>query len=156
MNLFTKDYEDFIGCLNNNNVKYLVVGGMAVIFHGYPRYTGDIDFWIQKSEENAGKVVKAISDFGMGTLNLMESDFLKKDNIIQLGFEPNRIDILTDLHTVEFERCYTNRKEVKSKNFVVPFIDVSDLIASKLVANRPQDIADVYKLQKVQQKRKAK
>jgi hypothetical protein len=156
MNLFTKDFEDFIGCLNANGVRYLVVGGMAVIYHGYPRYTGDIDFWIEKSPDNAGKIMKAIQDFGMGSLNLGIDDFLKKDNIIQLGFEPNRIDILTDLHTGEFERCYAQKKEEKIKNLVVPFIDISDLIASKLVANRPQDIADVYKLQKVMQKRKTK
>lgn len=156
MNLFTHEFEDFIRCLNNLKAEYLVVGGMAVIYHGYPRYTGDIDFWIKKTPENAEKVLKAIHDFGMSSLNLKVEDFLKKDNIIQLGFEPNRIDILTDLHTSEFDKCYSHRKEEKIKNFVVPFIDVYDLIASKLLANRPQDIADVYKLQKVQQKKNKK
>ena len=154
MNLFTKDFEDFIQCLNNNNAKYLVVGGMAVIYYGYPRFTGDIDFWIEKTPENAKAVFNAIIEFGMSSLKLKIEDFLKKDNIIQLGFEPNRIDILTDLHTVNFNECYVKRKDEKIKNFIVPFINIGDLINSKLIANRPQDLADVYKLQKIQSKRK--
>lgn len=82
------NFKEFIQSLNANGVKYLVVGGFAVAYHGYPRYTKDIDFWIWASPENASRMLQTIRDFGFGTLGLTEEDFLNPANIVQIGNEP--------------------------------------------------------------------
>lgn len=89
-----KDFRQFIELLNEFEVKYLVIGGYAVNFHGYPRYTKDIDFWLWMTKENIQKLLQAIRKFGFGAMNLEVSDFMTPENIIQLGYEPYRIDIL--------------------------------------------------------------
>lgn len=104
-----QDFKEFIELLNEHKVEYLVVGGYAVAYHWHPRYTGDIDFWIAISKENAQKVVNALRDFGMEVLALQTEDLIKEDIIIQLGYEPNRIDILTSVSGLNFEECYTQK-----------------------------------------------
>jgi len=105
-----KDFREFIALLNEKGVKYLVIGGFAVNFHGYPRYTKDIDFWIWPTPENIKKLLTAINDFGFGSLNLNETDFSDPGNIIQLGYEPNRIDLLVGVEGIDFEKCYERRE----------------------------------------------
>ena len=83
--MLNQDFKEFIKSLNDNRVQYLVVGGYAVAVHGHPRYTKDIDIWIQVSSENASRIVKAIEQFGFGSLGLKEEDFLEVDQIVQLG-----------------------------------------------------------------------
>jgi hypothetical protein len=95
--MLSKDFKEFIELLNGHKVRYLVVGGYAVAFHGHPRYTKDLDVWIELSSENADKVIKALEDFGFGSMGLKSEDFLESDQIIQLGYPPNRIDILASL-----------------------------------------------------------
>ncbi|MFK7950961.1 MAG: hypothetical protein AB8G11_25500, partial [Saprospiraceae bacterium] len=92
-----KDFKEFIELLNAHNVQYLVIGGYAVNFHGYPRYTKDIDFWLWMTDENIEKLLQVIKSFGFGSLGLDKSDFSDADNIIQLGYEPYRIDLLMDV-----------------------------------------------------------
>jgi phage replication-related protein YjqB (UPF0714/DUF867 family) len=87
-----KNFKEFIELLNVHKVKYLVIGGYAVNFHGYPRYTKDIDLWIWLNKENIKGLLSAINDFGFKSIGLSESDFLNPKNIIQLGYEPYRID----------------------------------------------------------------
>jgi sugar phosphate isomerase/epimerase len=87
-----KDFKEFIRSLNDNNVRYLAIGGYAVNLHGYPRYTKDIDFWIQPKSKNIQDILSAIKDFGFASFGLNENDFKSPDNIIQLGHAPNRID----------------------------------------------------------------
>lgn len=89
--MLNQDFKEFIQLLNDNQVHYLVVGGYAVAVHGYPRYTKDIDIWIDLAQENAASIVKALEQFGFASLGLKESDFLVEDQIIQLGYPPNRI-----------------------------------------------------------------
>lgn len=89
-----KDFREFIRLLNENGVKYLVIGGYAVAFHGYPRYTKDLDFWIWAEPSNAELLLKTIEEFGLGILNLSVEDLTDPDNVIQLGYEPNRIDLI--------------------------------------------------------------
>src|SRR5205085_9504808 len=107
--MLSPDFKEFIQSLNDNNVHYLVVGGYAVALHGYPRYTKDIDLWIERTEENAERLALAIGAFGFGELGLSAGDFLEEDQIIQLGRPPSRIDILTSVPGVEFEDCYQRR-----------------------------------------------
>lgn len=143
-----KDIIDFLGLCNKHEIKYLVIGGYAVSIHGYPRSTKDIDVCIEMSDMNASNMVQVIKDFGFGSLNLTKDDFLKKHFITQLGFPPLRIDILNDLDGVSFEEAWKNKKIVKIENMPVNFIGYNELLIVKEKAGRPQDIADLDRLKR--------
>lgn len=145
--MLNQDFKEFITSLNDNRVRYLVIGGYAVALHGYPRYTKDIDIWIEMSSENAARMVKALDQFGFGSLELQASDFQEPDQIIQLGYPPNRIDLVTTPAGVDFERCYASRVEVEIDNVKLNFIDLENLKRSKRAAGRLQDLADLENLQ---------
>jgi predicted nucleotidyltransferase len=149
-----KDFREFIGLLNEHKVKYLVIGGYAVNFHGYPRYTKDIDFWLWMTDENIKKLINAIKDFGFGSLNLVVEDFMTPENIIQLGYEPLRIDLLMDVDGVSFEECYNRRTETKLDGTMVNFLSIQDLITAKKKAGRLQDLADAEQLEKIDKSKK--
>ena len=140
--MLSKDFKEFVALLNKYDVQYLVVGGYAVAIHGYPRYTKDLDVWIALSPENADKILKALDDFGFGELNLTAEDFSEPDQIIQLGFPPNRIDIMTSLSGVDFNNCYETRLEVNLDGIAIVIIDRVNLKKNKLATGRPQDLAD--------------
>jgi hypothetical protein len=124
-----------------------VVGGYAVALHGHPRYTKDLDVWIELSPENADKILKALEKFGFGSLNLKSEDFLERDQIIQLGYPPNRIDILTTLTDLKFEDCYKSRADVEIQGLHINFIDIENLKKNKRATGRPQDLADAENLE---------
>jgi hypothetical protein len=142
------DFLDFIKLCNKYGVKYLVIGGYAVSIHGYPRSTKDLDICIEMSSENAEKMVMVINDFGFASLKLAREDFLKKDFIIQLGDEPIRINILNDLAGVSFNEAWANKKKISYEKEPIFFIGYNDLLTVKKSARRPQDIADISKLEK--------
>lgn len=144
--MFSQDFKEFIQFLNDNEVHYLVVGGYAVALHGYPRYTKDIDIWIESSLDNADRLLKALNQFGFGLVGLKIEDFLEPDQIIQLGYPPNRIDLLTSLVGVEFESCYESRIMVTIEDMLVNFIDIANLKKNKKASGRLQDLADVENL----------
>jgi predicted nucleotidyltransferase len=145
--VLNQDFQEFIQSLNANGVRYLVVGGYAVAFHGHPRYTKDIDIWIEMMPENAANAVKALEAFGFGSLGLQAADFLVPDQIIQLGYPPSRIDLLTSIPGVTFDECYASRVEVKIDEVTVNFIDLEHLKKSKKASGRLQDLADVENLE---------
>jgi predicted nucleotidyltransferase len=145
--VLNQDFKEFIGSLNANHVRYLVIGGYAVALHGHPRYTKDIDVWIELSPENAAKMVQALEQFGFESLQLQADDFLTPDQVIQLGYPPNRIDIITTPPGVEFESCYASRMEIEIAGVLVKFIDLENLKKSKRAAGRLQDLADIENLQ---------
>ena len=145
--MLSKDFKEFIELLNVHNVRYLVVGGYAVAFHGYPRYTKDLDVWIDLSPENADKIIKALKDFGFGSLGIKSEDFLKSDQIIQLGYPPDRIDILTTLKMIKFNDCYKDRIEIEIQGTKINFIDIENLKKNKRATGRPQDVADAENLE---------
>lgn len=144
--MLNQDFKEFIASLNANQVRYLIIGGYAVAFHGYPRYTKDIDIWIERSAANAARMVKALEDFGFGSLGLEVKDFLEVDQIIQLGYPPARIDLLTSAPGVDFEQCYASRVEVDIEGVRVKFIDLDNLRRNKRAAGRMQDLADLENL----------
>ena len=144
--MLNQDFKEFIQSLNDNQVRYLVVGGYAVALHGYPRYTKDIDIWIELSPENASRMVRALEQFGFGALGLREQDFLDADTIIQLGSPPRRIDLLTTLTGVDFDQCFMMRVVVDMDGLPVNFIDLENLRRNKRATGRAQDIADVENL----------
>jgi hypothetical protein len=133
--------------ITGHNVRYLVVGGYAVAFHGYPRYTKDLDVWIELSPENADNMIKALEEFGFGSLMLKTEDFLESDQIIQLGYSPNRIDILTTLKKLKFKDSYKARIEIEIQGIKINFIDLENLKLNKRATGRPQDLADAENLE---------
>lgn len=134
--------------LNQHSVRYLVVGGYATSVHAVPRYTKDIDIWVERSPENAKALIAALQAFGFGSLGLTPDDFQADDTIVQLGYEPNRVDLLTSLKGVEFAPCYQRRLEAEVEGIQVPFIASSDLISNKAAVGRSQDIADIEQLKR--------
>ncbi len=145
--MLSKDFKEFIELLNESNVKYLVVGGYAVAFHGHPRYTKDLDVWIELSADNANNIIEALNKFGFGSLGLKPDDFLESDQIIQLGYPPNRIDILTTLNDLEFEDCYNAKIEAEIQGLKINFIHIEHLKKNKRATGRPQDLADAEHLE---------
>lgn len=139
-------FKGFLQSLNDNNVRYLVIGGYALAFHGHPRYTKDLDIWIDLDEGNADKVVRALDDFGFASLELKAADFLESDMTIQLGYPPSRIDLLIGLKGADFDEAYLNRKAVVIDGVPINVIDRVNLINLKREAGRPQDLADIDNL----------
>lgn len=144
-----QDLREFVALLNSHRVEFMVVGGHAVAFHGHPRFTGDIDFLIRPSAQNATHVLEALRAFGFGDLTLSVDDFVKLGNVIQLGRPPNRIDLLTSISGVDFEDAWTSRVRAELDGLPVCFLGWQSLIENKLASGRPKDLADVAKLKAV-------
>ncbi|MDQ3219674.1 MAG: hypothetical protein ACR2M8_13465 [Pyrinomonadaceae bacterium] len=145
--VLNKDFREFIALLNENNVRYLVVGGYAVGFHGYPRYTKDLDIWIDISGENAERLVQALNLFGFESVGFKNEDFLNPGEFTQLGYPPNRIDIITSCEGVEFSVCYASKMKIEIDGLSVNFIDQVNLLKNKQAVGRPQDAADISNLE---------
>ncbi len=144
--MFDPDYKEFVQLLNANDVHYLVVGGYAVAAHGHPRYTKDLDIWIWLDRQNAERLIRTLHEFGFGSLGLTPSDFLEPDQIIQLGYPPNRIDLLTIIPGVTFNACYSQREVIDIDGIPVNFIDLENLKKNKRASGRAQDLADLENL----------
>jgi predicted nucleotidyltransferase len=144
--MLNRDFKECVASFNAQGVEYLVVGGYALAAHGHPRYTGDIDLWVQASPANARRVLAALQAFGFGGLNIEQADLLRPDQVIQLGYPPRRIDLLTSIDGVTFEGCWPHRIEVQIDGLVLPVIGLADLKANKRATGRPQDIADLHRL----------
>ncbi|MCX6352311.1 MAG: hypothetical protein NTX03_10670 [Bacteroidetes bacterium] len=145
----TQDFKEFIELLNNNKVEYLVVGGYAVTLHGYPRYTGDIDFWIKNSPENAAKVVASLYQFGFGSVDIDEADFNKENSVVQLGFPPNRIDIITTVDGLQFDEAWEMKTVVISEGIPINYISLYHLRINKEKSGRDKDKLDLKNLPEI-------
>jgi hypothetical protein len=143
----TPDYKEFIQSLNENSVRYLVVGGYAVAIHGHPRFTKDLDIWIDRSVENAKRIVRALEQFGFASLGLQEGDFLVEDQIVQLDYPLNRIDLITNLEGVTFGDSFEKRVQGTIEGVEINFIDLDNLRKNKKATGRLQDLADLEKLE---------
>ena len=140
------DSKEFIALLNAHGARYVVVGGYAVAYHGYPRFTGDMDVFIEPSEENSRRMEKAIRAFGFDASGLSAADFAKPDMIVQLGVPPNRIDIITGIEAVDFSEAWSSRVEVDLDGVTMSVIGLELLLKNKTATGRPQDRADVERL----------
>jgi len=145
--VLNQDFREFIQSLNDNGVRYLVIGGYAVAFHGHPHYTKDIDIWIGMHAENAANIVKALEQFGFASLGLQVSDFTAPDQFILLGYPPNRIDLITTTPGVDFDTCFTARVQTEIDGLQVNFIDLENLKRNKKAVGRHQDLADIENLE---------
>jgi Nucleotidyltransferase of unknown function (DUF6036) len=138
-----KDFEELFTLFNKHRVRYCIVGSYAVAFHARPRYTKDIDILIEASQKNSRSVLRALNEFGFKSLKLSDKDFRIGKRIIQLGYEPLRIDLLTGLEGCTFGRVWTNRCRGSFGKTRVNFIGLNDLIRLKRRSNRLQDKADL-------------
>ncbi len=146
--MLTKDFREFIGLLDKNKVEYLVVGGYAVAYHGYPRYTGDLDIWFNPVKGNVEKILIALDEFGFGSLQIRQEDLIKSGNIIQLGYPPVRIDLINEIDGVDFPSGYSRREISSTENLIINYICLQDLIANKKASGRHRDLDDLENLQK--------
>jgi hypothetical protein len=149
------DLREFIELLNSHAVEYLVVGGHAVAFHGHPRFTGDIDFFVRATPENAQRIMDVLQAFGFGGIGVVTGDFLAPNRVVQLGRPPARIDLMTSISGVEFDAAWGSRAPAPLDGQPVSFLGWEDLIRNKKAAGRDKDRADVRKLLAVAARKKA-
>lgn len=147
--ILSEDFEDFLRLLNEYEVDYLVVGGYAMAFHGKPRYTGDLDIWIDISLQNSAKMMSVVNDFGFGAIGFNIEDFAKPNLINQIGYPPLRIDILTSIDGVSFSEAYAEKLEIElAEDLKVNYIGLNELIKNKKSSGRKIDLADIDDLEK--------
>ena len=140
------DFKELLELLNAHEVDYLIVGGYALALHGSPRFTGDLDIYLSTHSDNAKKVLSVLNEFGFGALNLSEDDFSKSDQIIQLGVPPVRIDFVTSIDGVEWERAWENRERGTWAEVPVSYLSRKDFIVNKRASGRHKDLADIEAL----------
>lgn len=147
-NLFNDDFRDFIAALERHEVRYLLIGGYAVIAHGYDRSTGDMDVWVECTPENYGRLVTAFRAFGMPVFDMTLERFLDVDryDVFGYGVPPNRIELLTAPAGVEFAACYPNRRRFVDGDLECNLIGYDDLLAMKRAAGRLRDRDDLENL----------
>jgi hypothetical protein len=148
MEKIPRDFKELLELLNAHKVEYLVVGGYALAFHGAPRFTGDIDLFVKPEDANANRILSALGEFGFGSLNFSESDFTSPDNVVQLGVPPVRVDIMTSLTGVSWEKAQAGKVSGSCGETTVSFISKKDLIANKKALGRTKDLADIEALDK--------
>jgi predicted nucleotidyltransferase len=132
--------------LSAHGVEYLLVGGYAVGYHGYPRATADLDLWIALRPENAERVTAAVREFGFDMPEVQPTAFLEPDRIVRMGVPPLRIELLTTLSGVEFDACYARREVATLEGVEISLIALEDLKANKRAAGRHQDLNDLEHL----------
>lgn len=143
-----QDFKEFLRLLEANNVEYLLVGGYAVGLHGYPRPTGDIDFWISRDEVNAKKVFEVLVEFGFNSPDLSASLFTLEKSIVRMGVAPFKLEVITHIDGVSFDDCYPGRLETEIDGCPVKVINYNDLLINKKASGRPKDINDLIELEK--------
>lgn len=140
------DFQEFLQLFVDHDVRFLIVGGYALAAHGHPRYTKDLDVWVWADPSNSHRIIDALEEFGFGGLGLTAADFEESDVVVQLGREPQRIDILTFATGLDFEDAYVRRFSVNIGRVSVPFLSVDDLRRNKLASGRLRDLADAAEL----------
>lgn len=142
-----QDILELIQILNSKEVKYMLVGGYAVMHYAEPRYTKDVDFFVKASAKNADKMIQALVEFGVPEDQLDKNLFANPGNFFKLGNPPWRVDFITSLEGVDFDSIYKNIQHIKLKDNKLPIISKTDLIKVKQEAGRPQDLVDVKLLE---------
>ena len=138
-----QDFKELLGLLNAHNVDYMIVGGYALAFYGAPRYTGDIDIFVKPDKKNAEQIMKALDEFGFGSAGIEKTDFIYEDKVVQLGVPPVRIDIITSISGVTWEKASSLKIEGKYGNVSVFFIGKEQFIENKRAIGRKKDLADI-------------
>ena len=144
--MLNKHFQDFLELLEKHHVEYVIVGGYDVGVHGFPRYTGNIDIFVGLSSENAARLVDVFNEFGFASLSLKAIDFLEPDTVVEVGREPMKIQVLTGIDGVTFDRCRSDRMMVNISGLQVPFIGFESLLANKAASPRSKDRIDLEEL----------
>ncbi len=144
-----RDLREFVELLNSRGVEYVVVGGHAVAFHGHPRFTGDIDFLIAATPDNAARVLGCLASFGFPDLGVTVDDLMRAGQIVQLGRPPNRIDLLTSISGVEFDDAWRTRVAGTLDGLPVAYLGRDALRTNKLASGRAKDLADIEAIDRV-------
>jgi hypothetical protein len=142
----TRDFKEFLQCLNAHEVDYLVIGGHAVAYHGYPRATADLDVWVAVNQDNAGRLVEALRDFGFDIPDLTPTLFLQSDRVVRMGVPPNRIEIQTGIDGVRFNDCRPRGVQADLDGVRARVISLEDLKINKRASGRNKDLADLDQL----------
>jgi hypothetical protein len=147
-NIFNQDFRDFLQALNNNEVKYILVGGYAVILHGYSRTTGDMDIWVSRTKENYQKIVKAFAEFKMPVFDMTEENFLTHQSwdVFRFGRKPVAIDIMTQMSGFDFDSCYSSVEKYDDHGLVINLVHYNDLLKAKKASGRFKDLNDLENL----------
>ena len=146
--LTSPDFRELLSLLEKHKVRYLVVGGYAVMKYTEPRFTKDLDLWISTDEENSKAVYAALKEFGAPLKGLAPPDFTQEGYFYQMGNPPFRLDVMMSIPGVTFETAWANREKVQLEGLVIPFISKADLIKAKEAGGRPQDLIDAKELRK--------
>lgn len=141
-----EDFKEFLRLLEDESVKYLLVGGYAVGFYGYPRPTGDLDIWVSKTPDNAARLVAALDKFGFSSPELSIDLFTREKSVVRLGVPPFKLEIITDIDGVEFDSCFKRKESVELDGCRVTVISLADLKINKRSSGRPKDINDLENL----------
>lgn len=141
-----RDFKEFLQLLHSHQVEYLLIGGYAVCYYGYPRATADMDIWIAINPENAAKIVRALQEFGFNPGDLKPDLFLKEEQIIRMGLPPMRIEILTTISGVTFTECYAARHVDELDGITVNLISLDHLKMNKKASGRYKDLNDLENL----------
>lgn len=150
---FNEDFKDFLNALNNNEVEYILVGGMAVILHGYVRTTGDMDIWVKKTKQNYKKIVKAFLEFKMPVFDMTEERFLSDDfDVWMFGVEPVKIELMTAVKGLHFDETFNISQTHIEDGIPIRFLHINSLIDAKKAAGRYKDLDDISQLQKKNKK----
>lgn len=142
------DFRDLFAAFNAAGARYLLVGGYAVAFHAEPRFTKDLDVWIEASEANATRAFEALRAFGAPISDLSAADLARPEQVLQIGVPPNRVDVVTSIDGVEFGLAWPNRVETQYGDQPIWVIGRADLIANKRATGRPEDLLDVTLLER--------
>ena len=140
------DFKEFLALLNSEKIEYLVVGGYAVSYYGYPRPTGDLDVWVEPSPENAARVMLALADFGASLDQVTAQDFSRPGIVFQMGLPPGRIDVLTELTGVTFAEAWPSRLRAPFGPVGVDFLGRETFIKNKRATGRVKDLGDIESL----------
>ena len=138
-----QDFRDLLELFNKHKVDYIVVGAYALGFHGAPRYTGDLDVFVQPEPINARNIVRALHEFGFGSVGITEADFEGEGRVVQLGYPPVRVDIITSITGVSWEQARSGRAQGQFGDLLVYYLGRDDLIANKRALGRKKDLADL-------------
>ena len=149
--MLNQDFRDILSCLKNEEVEFIVVGAYALATHGFPRATGDIDIWVRNDPANARKTFQALMKFGAPLSDLAEKDLNSPDVVLQIGVEPCRIDLMTAIDGVEFDKAWSNRIKVVIDDLEISVLSKADLLINKLAASRDQDQGDIAWLKRNQE-----
>jgi|APTNR8051073442_1049403.scaffolds.fasta_scaffold01342_3 hypothetical protein len=141
-----KDFKEFLSLCLSREVRFMVIGGYAVVHHSRPRYTGDLDVWVDASPENADRVVAVLRDFGFHGDAVHPSMITQMKEIIRMGFEPMRLELFTRIPGVNFSECYERRVFAKIGRLMIPFIGLEDLKLNKRASGRMKDLQDLEEL----------